>query len=158
MKRRTVTLAFVVAMGGLALAALASGRDDFMAALLRARSDVRWDRSTLVEGDFKGDGIVDAAIVGYSNSGLVLAVGTAAKPSKIQYLNFGINAGEQAAICAAPARLLVVPLSCEQDDVGKLPGCVASPHASGLTIDDNQCDPINLYWDHDQRRLTWWRN
>jgi hypothetical protein len=61
-------------------------------------------------------------------------------------------------ICAAPARLSVAPLSCDQDGGEKLPGCVASPHTSGLTIDDNQCDPINLYWDHDQRRLAWWRN
>jgi hypothetical protein len=128
-----------------------------MAALLRDQPNIRWDPSTLVEADLNGDGHPDTAAIGYENNGIVLAVSMGGKAQHIQYIKFPIDRGIQAAVCATPVRLAVVPLSCEPDGA-KLHGCAASSHAMGLTIDDSACDPINLYWDHDTGRLAWWRN
>jgi hypothetical protein len=112
---------------------------------------------SIVEGDLSGNGERDTAVVGYDKTGIVLAVGMGAKAQPIQYLNFPIDRTAQAAVCAIPVSLAVVPLSCDSDGA-KLPGCVASSHASGLAINDSECDPINLYWDHEKGRLAWWRN
>jgi hypothetical protein len=146
----TLSCALVVA------AVAASGNSDFLSALGRARPNVRWDVSTLIEASLSGDGRQYIAVVGYGNGGIVLAIGTRADSKPIQYLPFAVGQS-QAGVCATPVKLSVVPLSCESDSTA-LPGCVASTHAEGLTIDDSHCDPINLYWDKDHGRLAWWRN
>jgi hypothetical protein len=64
----------------------------------------------------------------------------------------------QDGICSVPVKLSAHPLSCENDGGGKLPGCKESKGVVGLTLSDDSCDPINLYWDSDKRSMTWWRN
>jgi hypothetical protein len=156
-KRRALALGSLTLVSGVALAALSALGSHFMAALLHDRPNIRWDASTLVEGDLNGNGERDTAVVGYDKSGLVLAVGMGAKAQNIQYLNFPIGGTVQAAVCVAPVSLAVVPLSCDPDGA-KLPGCAASSHMWGLAINDRECDPVNVYWDHEKRRLAWWRN
>lgn len=156
MKRRARFLATVALSCGVVIAAVAASGSDFLAALDRARPNVHWDASTFVEANLSGDGHPYLAVIGYDSGGIILAVGTRANSNPIQYLPFAVGQS-QAGVCATPVKLSVVPLSCDQDGVS-LPGCIASPHTAGLTIDDNECDPINLYWDRDHGRLAWWRN
>jgi hypothetical protein len=155
-KVAVLSIAVLAWTGGVAVTAFAFGGENFLARITQERMDIQWDPRSLVKGDFDDDRKVDEALVGYSKNGLVLAIHMADGASKIQYLEFGIGQ-EQAAICAVPAHLSSVPLSCATE-VGKLPGCVAAPQTSGLILEGGDCDPINLYWDHVSHRLTWWRN
>jgi hypothetical protein len=154
-KRRNLKIASL-ALYGVALTAFASDGNRFLTSIEHERADVRWVKTGLVKADFNGDGKLDAAAVGYSKQGIVLAVGIAHDGWQIQYLEFGIGQ-DQSAICATPARLSGVPLSCSAQ-VGTLPGCIASPRASGLVIKGGDCDPINVYWNHDTHHPAWWRN
>ena len=153
-----VVLFALVPVGSVVASAVPS--DDFLAALGAARADVRWDRNSVVARDFDGDGKADFAVVGYVGAGLVVAtrVSKDAKPSDIQYVSFGIG-NAQDSICTAPAHLVWTPLVCDINGT-RLPGCDESRGVSGLTLSDRDgdCDPINLYWDHTQHRMGWWRN
>jgi hypothetical protein len=70
-----------------------------------------------------------------------------------------VGRAQQDAICAAPAHLEAVPLSCDIEG-NSLPGCRESHGVSGLALSDHngECDPINLFWDHNEHRMAWWRN
>jgi len=142
-----------------ALAAEAPVGKGLLATLRAARPEVRWDASTLVVADLNGDGSPDAAAVGYSKNGIVLAVGVSSGKGTltIQYLDFSISASIEAAICGAPAHLSAVPLSCNSDG-DTLPGCREASTTAGLFLSGGDCDPINLYWNYDEHHIAWWRN
>jgi hypothetical protein len=154
-----MALVLVVLTSSNALAAEAPVGKGLLATLRTARPEVRWDASTLVVADLNGDGRPDAAAVGYSKSGIVLAVGVSNGKGAltIQYLDFPISASIQAAICGAPAHLSAVPLSCSSDG-NTLPGCREASNTAGLSLSGGACDPINLYWNYDEHRIVWWRN
>ena len=155
MKGRAL-LALLLTLGiASTLAAGTPTKDKFLAALDMARTGVRWDPTTMVSRDFDGDGQADSAVIGYVGHGIVLAV-RASSVKAPQFLDFGINASEQAAICAAPAHLKTLELSCDIDGE-KLPGCRDSQRAWGLNLSGGECDAINLYWNHDEHHLSWWR-
>lgn len=124
-----------------------------------ARPDVRWDRDTLVVGDFNGDGKSDFAMVGYKNEGLVLAV-RSSSAKKHTYRNdfqgFGIGPSIQAAICEAPAKLIVEKQFCRPVNE-PLPGCRPSKVAKSLSLSGGECDSIHLFWNHKRNLMEWWR-
>jgi len=156
-----LTLALSAGVAASAMAAVSLIDPPAMALLAKFRPDVRWDSSTIVAADFDADGKDDFAVVGYVSGGLILAIQSSydVKPTNFQYLSFGIGGAQQDAICVAPAKLSAVPLLCDSEG-NALPGCRASRGTSGLTLSDHNddCDPINLYWDHDHHRMAWWRN
>ncbi|MEK8045772.1 hypothetical protein [Ideonella margarita] len=120
---------------------------------------VRWDLSTLVEGDFNGDRKTDIAFAGYNTGGVLIAVSRATsskKPRATQFLQFAISPSIQAAICEAPAQLQAEKLLCSPMG-DPLPGCKPSRLADSLYLTGGDCDPINLYWSHTTNRMDWWR-
>jgi hypothetical protein len=122
---------------------------------------VKVDQATLITGDFDGDKLPDRAALGRIDKGFVVVIDRNTGPGtfKRQVLPFGINGSEQAATCGPIATLKSTPLSCAfQTDEVKLPGCIEAPGAIGLSVGGADCDPINLYWDHDRDLMAWWRN
>jgi len=147
----------LVACSGL-LAAASGDMGKLQAQLQAEKPAVTWDWKSAVEGDFEGGGGTDLAVLGVLGKRAVLAIGHPSGSGGIstQYLEFSVGQAQDA-ICSLPAKLKVYPLSCSDDGGGSLPGYRASPSAKLLSIDDGNCDPINLYWSHILKRVVWFR-
>jgi hypothetical protein len=133
----------------------------FLAHIAAEQPSVKWDAKSVVEGDFDGTHRASFAVVGHKDQHVMVAVGRKAADGSVtaQYLEFGISRDQQDAICKLPAHLKVSPLVCSGEEDGeKLPGCTESPGVSALSLDDDECDPINMYWNHSTKRMMWWRN
>jgi hypothetical protein len=159
MKIRIRWIALVFAIAGSADAKENSATLRPAEQIAKTRPDIKWDRSTIVSGDFNDDGKQDYAMVGYKGGGIVLAVrATSAGDGQLQtqYLQYGIGGNSQAAICEAPAKLQVKKQLCNPMDE-QLPGCKQSPTANSLRLSGGECDAIHLYWNHKENRMEWWR-
>ena len=158
MKTRLAAL-FIVLVTGSSIASNTTSGDAFLSQLKKDRPEVRWIPASLVARDLDGDGKPDYAAVGYGKKTVLVAVQAAStsSPTEIQYVEFGIGQAQDA-VCRTPVQLKAIPLSCELDGGDKLPGCSTSGSPAELSLDDESCDPIYLYWNHDVRHMTWWRN
>jgi hypothetical protein len=137
---------------------LVAGSVNLLSIVKGERPAIKWEAKSQIKADFNGDGKQDLALLGYTGNQVVLALKTDIKPS-IQYLNFGIGTGKQAAICELPAKLSTDKLYCKNEDTNeKLIGCRESMNAKALTLRGGDCDSINLYWNHDTNEMVWWRN
>ena len=130
-----------------------------LAELAEQRPDVQWSKESLVQGDFNVDQVADHAIVGYMKNRVVVAVqvGSASAAPRPQYLEFGVGVSQQAAICAVPAKLYVDALYCSPQVDESLAGCRESKLAQALSLSDDECDSIHFYWNHETKRIEWWR-
>lgn len=140
-------------------AALADfGTSQVIQAVKRIQSTVAWDSTSIVRGDLNGDGRRDEAIIGIHQQRVFIAVVLSASSRKLktEVLAFGIGTHSSDSICELPAKLTVEPLECSPLD-GPLPGCRSSSKAAGLALHGGECDPINFYWDHQNKKLAWWR-
>lgn len=119
---------------------------------------VAWDDKSIVRGDFNGDQRQDAAIIGTHQQKIFVAVviATSTKKPKVKVLEFGIGTHSTDSICELPARLEVEPLECSPLD-DPLPGCKPSAKIVSLVLYGGECDPINFYWDHENKMMRWWR-
>lgn len=136
-----------------------SALNRFLAQIQKEQPSVQWDATSTQTGDF-GDGLKDLVLLGRKGNAVILAIGHTLSRSAFsaQYLEFAIDRKSQAAICTLPTRLEVHPLQCADNGGGVLPGCKERPRAIGLRLVDDECDPINMYWNHDAKRMVWWRN
>ena len=121
-------------------------------------STVAWDKGSIVRGDFNGDGLQDAAIVGTRKQRVFLAIvfSTTSKKPKVQMFEFGISSSAEDSICDLPMKLDVNPLDCSPLD-DPLPGCKQSNNTNSLELYGGECDPMNFYWDHEKNLMRWWR-
>ncbi len=127
--------------------------------IVAVRPDVRWDKTTLVEGDFNGDGTPDFAMIGYKGDGIVLAVRASSGKRRVyrnDFQKFGIGSSTQAAVCEVPALLSIREQFCNPMDE-PLPGCRPSEAANSLNLSGGDCDSIHLFWNHKKNRIEWWR-
>ena len=105
--------------------------------------------------DLNGDGKVEVVTVKQSPGSITLKV-RSSDTGKPQTLEFGVDPARQDAVCQLPVELQVIDLACDPMDE-HLPGCKVGNGAKGLLLGDGECDPIQLYWDHENARLAWWR-
>lgn len=150
-------LLFVLLLPSVAIADLSASK--VTQAAKRIHPTVIWDSTSIVGGDFNGDGQWDAAIVGTHQQRVFVAVVLSAETRKIktEVLSFCIGTHTTDSICGLPTKLTVEPLECSPLDGDSLPGCRPSPVAASLALYGGECDPINFYWDHQNNRLAWWR-
>ena len=145
--------------GGSSQASPSSAAVEAAQRIAASEPNARWDKDTLVEGDFNGDGRADFAMVGYKGDGLVLAVRASAGKNqsyRTDLQRFGIGPSIQAGICEAPAKLSVGEQFCNPMDE-PLPGCRPSKSARSLNLSGGDCDSIHLFWNHKRNRMEWWR-
>lgn len=105
--------------------------------------------------DLNGDGKAEAVTVKQSPKTITLEVQSIAA-GDAQKLEFGVDRARQDAVCKSPVELKVVDLVCNPMDE-PLSGCKVGNGAKGLLLVDGECDPIQLYWDHENENLAWRR-
>jgi hypothetical protein len=131
-----------------------------LAALHAAAPSASWDHPLSATGDVMCDGKTETIVVGSEGETVWLGVVTPPNgktPRKALTISWPIGAGVQAAMCSKPIRIELYPLICDTEN-GKLDGCKPSRHCQAFSLVDDECDPINVYWDSSKHRLTWWRN
>ena len=109
--------------------------------------------------DLDGDGTPESIRLTQESTQVVVTVESKTVAGGSQTLNFGVDPARQDAVCGLPVTLTPAATDCAPEALGTqaLPGCIAKPAARSLTLSDGQCDAIHLYWNHDTRRLAWWR-
>ena len=130
--------------------------DTALRALAAARSDVRWSTDNVQMADLDCDGRPDAAALGRSDHNVF--VGVVRSGAKPEILQFAIDAGQQAAICAEPAKLRLDTLDFDPSaEIGSLVGFRRSRVCKGLLLSGGECDPVHIFWNHNDRQFSWWR-
>ena len=77
-----------------------------------------------------------------------------------QSSTFAIGADSQDSLRVAPAEVSLESLDFDPkaEEMGDPPGFQRSKLCKGIVLDDQQSDPIHVYWDHDAHHLAWWRH
>ena len=142
----------------LALPHPASSQQDAPLRALRAAYPlVTWETAS-VHGDFDCDSVPGDARIGRYRGHLFVGLYFAGR-KQVDILEFAVSAAVQQAICAEPATLTTESLDFDPSaaGVGPLPGFHRSVSCKGLRLAGGECDPVHIYWNHDQRQITWWR-
>jgi hypothetical protein len=117
------------------------------------------DSERLLTGDVDCDGHADTIFYAVSRGTVNVEVRFSQKGRAAQSLTFAIGAYSQDSLRVAPAEAGLESLDFDPkaEEMGALPGFQRSKLCQGIVLDDQQSDPIHVYWDHDARRLAWWR-
>jgi len=147
-----VLIATIVGVG----LALAQPKDGLQV-LATARPEVRWSWATALQADFDCDGQPDQAFLGRAGGRVYVGVVRSGHPNPA-VLDFAVSPGVQAAICAEPAVLRIESLDYDPAEaVGAIPGFRQSKTCKGLRLEGGECDSIHFFWNHNTKRLEWWR-
>lgn len=106
--------------------------------------------------DLNGDGSKETVTWSQDPKAITLSVLDKKNASVEQHLIFGMDPARQDAVCKLPVKLVVIDQQCDPLDE-PLPGCKSESKGKALLINDDICDPIILYWNHDDDLLNWWR-
>jgi hypothetical protein len=114
----------------------------------------------LPTGDVDCDGHADAISYSVSPDTVRVEVRFSQKGRAAQSLTFSIGADSENSLRVAPAEVSLESLDFDlsAEEMGDLPGFQRSKLCKGIVLDDQQSDPIHVYWDHDAHRLAWWHH
>jgi len=136
----------------------AAGQDNssVVAAAARYVPGVNWRAKSIVTGDFSCSGQKGQAILGTSQTEIIVAVflnGTTKRPEVLRY--------SAKARRASSAVLTIEDLSFDlkdlQADLGFVPpGLRPSKTCKGLNLSDGDTDSAHIYWNHESRRFDDW--
>lgn len=124
-----------------------------VAAAARHVPGVVWRKDSVVVGDFTCRGRTEEAILGTSQSEIVIAVflnGLHRRPEALRY----------SALARDPASATLETESLDYDPMAELgqplPGFRSSKRCTGLNLSDGKIDSAHIYWNHDARRFHDW--
>lgn len=130
----------------------------FAVELLAAGAHASEATGTLV-GDIDCDGHVDTVSYSVTSESVHLEVRLKGESRRSKPITFSIGADSQSSLCAAPVKIALESQDFDpKEDLGSLPGFRRSKVCKGIVLDDEQCDAIHVYWNHDEGSLAWWRH
>ena len=130
----------------------AASPDGVIKAATRYFPGVMWQAESIITADFTCAGRKQAAILGATKDGVVVAMFSNGIDKRPEAFRDDVHH-------ASLARLEIEDLDYdpEKEDPGYvLPGFRRSKTCKGLTVIDDQTDPLHLYWDHKARRFGYW--
>jgi hypothetical protein len=146
-------------LAGMVLAATMARAAHIEAQLSAAESSAPWRRASRTTLDIDCDGRSDDVYLAQTNEKVFIAVARA-DVRLPDVLRFDIGGHSHAAICARPPRIERVPLMTtapqEADPAASAPTARASSCHS-VRLSGGDCDPIYIFWDVGNRRVSWWR-
>lgn len=122
------------------------------------RQDVKWDKATVLEGDFNDDRQNDFAMIGYVGRQVVIGMLISTLKNgtpKVQTMQFDIYPNEQASKSKAPAIFELETLTCGDED--RYAGCRPSKKAKSIALGDGDSDTYHLYWHAKTNMMQGWR-
>jgi len=114
---------------------------------------VRWRAKSVVAGDFSCRGRSESAILGTSESEIVVAVFLNGLHREPQVLRYSAKVRD-----AASAVLEIESLDIDREkELGyALPGFRRSKTCRGLNLSDGRSDSAHIYWNHESHRFDDW--
>ncbi len=118
-----------------------------------------WDHAISIMADITCSGHPSTVVVSQGHDAIWLGIVNAGMriPGKPIIVNWPISPGNQSAFCSQPVHITTYPHTCQGND-GPLPGCKPAPGCVDISIEDDQCDPMNGYWNNRLGTMSWWRN
>jgi hypothetical protein len=144
----------VIGLSLILFSQIAEGREPAIeVAAARYVPGVSWHAESVMTGDFNCRGRKEKAILGTSQSEIVVAVfldGTNRRPEVLRY--------SAKVRDPASARLTTEDLDFDsQEELGYiLPGFQRSKSCQGLNLSDGLKDSAHIYWNHDSRKFDDW--
>lgn len=137
----------------LSVAVLHGGPDTTVAtAANRFVPDVRWRAASVLNADFTCRGHKESAILGVSDTNVVIAVFLEGLDKRPQVLRYSFARG------TSTLQLATEDLDWDpKAELGSaLPGFQRSKFCQGLNLSDGEVDAAHIYWDHDAHRFNDW--
>lgn len=126
------------------------------AAAKRFHPSAHWQERSVVQGDFSCRGRRELAILGTSQTEIVVAVflnGLSRKPELLQF-SASVRNAESAVLTTETLDFSVQEFESE---VGPLPeGLRPSKTCRGLNMSDQETDSVHIYWNRKSRQFDGW--
>lgn len=116
-------------------------------------------RPLTVKADVDCDGVDDAAQMTYVDGRVHVTVTLAATQAR-QSLEFGLgDSMAQDSLCGTEVTLVIEGMDYDLVEAfGENPeGFRQSRTCKGLRVEDNECDSMHIFWNHETRHIDWWR-
>lgn len=151
MRYQLVSISALLLMSG-----SAQGSDLTHALAALKKSGVAWNIAKAQRADVTCDGKPDIVMFGTGKNAIWvgMAPGDGSKP---QVMEFSISNSRQDGFGSPPVRIDVYPINCESE-AGHLDGCRPVRNCKSFSVDDEETDPFNFYWDDRHKVIRWWRN
>lgn len=147
----------LLALALLLLPLSASADDgDLLAAVQKARPDGVWNGKSVIRGDFDCDGREAVAILGSTETAVLLAVFSAGQVAHPDILSFS-----ESRLDPATTQIQIEPLNVSKTGFGEmfgepLTGYVASRECKGILLQDDEKDPVHVFWNRSSNKLDFW--
>jgi hypothetical protein len=157
---RIITLAFILSFLTYQVCQ-ANQVSDAIKSLKKAYPSFNWQKKSAVVIDINGDGVKDIAVLGYTRDKAAVGIvsGGSSKSFHTKILDFSRGHDYQRGICGRTAKLIVEKTSeTPKEALGKYPeGYRICDKCFEISVEDDLCDPITIYWNYKKNELDWWR-